>query len=144
MNRFFPCAFVIGIVLVSCTSNHEAVRVSSSQPKYADKKIELEKLYVIDVTRINMFSKETSRGFDNVMDFDGNNNLYILDSYESTISVFDKNGQFIRSFGGPGQGPNEFFRPSKLFIKDAENSISLKIISINIPSLNTPGKESRS
>jgi len=124
MNRFFLWAFVIGILFVSCRSNHEAVRVSSSRPKYADKKIEPEKLYVIDVTRINMFSKETSRGFDNVIDFDRNNNLYILDSYDSTVSVFDKNGQFVRSFGGPGQGPKEFFRPSKLFIKDDEIYVS--------------------
>jgi len=120
MNRFFSWAFVIAIVFVSCQPNHEVVRVSGSRPKYAGKKIELEKLYVIDVTRINMFSRETSRGFDNAMDFDGHNNLYILDSYESTISVFDKNGQFVRSSGGPGQGPKEFFRPSMLFVRGNE------------------------
>lgn len=120
MKRFVLCLVVIGIVFGSCRSNKDVVRVSRSRPKYADKKIELEKLYTIDVTKINMFSKETGRGFDNVMDFDGNHNLYILDSYESKISVFDKNGGFMRSFGGPGQGPKEFFNPSMLFIKDDE------------------------
>lgn len=120
MNRFIPCALFISIVLTSCSSNHEVVRVTGSRPRYADKKIELEKLYVIDVTEISMFGKETSRGFDNVMGFDGRNNLYILDSYECKISVFDGNGRFVRSFGGPGQGPNEFYRPFMLFIKGEE------------------------
>jgi hypothetical protein len=114
------CLIVIGIMFASCRSNKEVVRVSGSRPKYADNKIELQNLYTIDVTRINMFSRETSRGFDNVIDFDANNNMYILDSFESTISVFDKNGRFVRSFGGAGQGPGEFSSPSMLFIKDEE------------------------
>lgn len=120
MNRLFLWAFIVAIILISCGSNNEVVRVAGSRPRYADKKIELEKLYVIDVTRISMFGKEKSRGFDNVMGFDGRNNLYILDSYECKISVFDGNGRFVRSFGGPGQGPQEFFRPSLFFVKDQE------------------------
>jgi len=120
MKRSVLCLVVIGVMFVSCRSNKEVVRVSGSRPKVADKKVELEKLYTIDVTRINMFSKEIGRGFDNVIDFDRNNNMYILDSYESTISVFDKNGGFVKSFGRPGQGPKEFFNPSMLFIKDDE------------------------
>jgi hypothetical protein len=124
MKRFFLWPFVLAIGLASCRSNHELVRINSLRPKYPDRKIELIKLYVIDVTQINMFSKETSRGFDNAIDFDGNNNIYILDTYESTISVFDKDGRPVRTFGGPGQGPREFFRPSMLFIKENEIYVS--------------------
>ncbi|MDH4272830.1 MAG: 6-bladed beta-propeller, partial [Candidatus Aminicenantes bacterium] len=120
MNRLFFWPFIIAVGLVSCKSNHDVVRVSSLRPKYPDRQIELIKRYVIDVTQINMFSKETSRGFDNAIAFDGNANMYILDTYESTISVFDNNGRLVRSFGGPGQGPGEFSRPSMMFIKGDE------------------------
>ena len=120
MKRFFLWAFVLVIGLASCTSNHSPARVNSSQPEFPDGKIDLTKLYVIDVTRINMFSRETGRGFDNAIDFDANNNMYILDTYESMIFVFDGDGRPVRSFGGPGQGPGEFFRPSMMFIKGDE------------------------
>jgi len=111
---------VIGAVLASCRSKSEVVRVSGSRPKYADKKIDLAKLSTIDVSRINMLSREKQIDFDDVMDFDKNGNLYILDSGECTISVFDNNGRFVRSFGRRGQGPKEFSLPSKLFIKSDE------------------------
>jgi len=119
-KRFVLGAVVIGVVLVSCRSKSEVVRVSGSQPRHADKKIDLEKLFNIDVSRINMFSREKRLSFESVMDFDKIGNLYILDSGESTISVFDKNGRFVRSFGRPGQGPKEFSSPSMLFIKNDE------------------------
>jgi len=111
---------VIGAVLASCRSKSEVVRVSGSRPRYADKKIDLAKLSTIDVSRINMLSREKRINFDNVMDFDKKGNLYILDSGECTISVFDKNGRFVRAFGRRGQGPNEFSLPSMFFIKSDE------------------------
>jgi hypothetical protein len=120
MKRFFLWPLVLALGLAACKSDHGPVRVSSLRPKYPDRKIELTKLYVIDVTQINMFSKDASRGFDNAIDFDGNNNMYVLDTYESTIAVFDNHGRFVRSFGGPGQGPGEFSRPSMMFIKGDE------------------------
>jgi hypothetical protein len=114
------CIVLLGAGLASCVSDKDAVRVSSSRPKYADTTIGLKKLYTIDVTRINIFSRDTRRGFENVIDFDKDNNMYILDTYESRISVFDPQGRPVRSFGGPGQGPREFSNPSTLFIKDNE------------------------
>jgi hypothetical protein len=123
-NRLFLWAFAIAILSAGCRSDHQAARMSASRPRYPDRKIELKKLCEIDVTRINMFSKETGRGFDNVIDFDRDSNMYILDTYESRISVFDKDGRPVRTFGGPGQGPGDFFRPSMLFIRDDEIYVS--------------------
>jgi hypothetical protein len=114
------CFVLLGVGLVSCVSNKDVGRVTSSRPKYEDARIETKKLYTIDVTRINIFSRETRRGFDNLIVFDKFKNMYILDTYESRISVFDKNGQFVRSFGGAGQGPKEFTNPWLLFVKDNE------------------------
>ncbi len=120
MKRFCLWSFVLVIGLMACKSDHQPERVNSLQPKLPDGRIGLTKLHVIDVTQINMFSKETGRGFANAIDFDADNNMYILDTYESTISVFDRDGRPVRTFGGPGQGPDEFFRPSVMFIKDNE------------------------
>jgi hypothetical protein len=55
------CLVVIGIAFASCVSDKDGIRVNSPRPKYADETIELKKLYTIDVTHINMFSRETRR-----------------------------------------------------------------------------------
>jgi len=110
---------LISIIFFSCKSNNDGmVKVSNSAPKFVDKKyVELEKLYSIDVTQISMFSKESTPDFERVIDFDKDNNMYILDMYESTISVFNEDGGFVKTFGREGQGPNEFLRPNALIIR---------------------------
>jgi len=112
------CFILLGTALTSCVSDKDVVRVNGARPKYGDKRIELKKLYTVDVTRINMFIRDTRGGFKNVVDFDKDKNMYILDTFESKISVFDAQGRPVRSFGGPGQGPKEFSRPGMLFILD--------------------------
>ncbi|MBN2246412.1 MAG: 6-bladed beta-propeller, partial [Candidatus Aminicenantes bacterium] len=42
--------------------------------------------------------------------------IYITDSGNNRIVVFDFQGQFKKSFGSLGQGPGEFNRPTGLFI----------------------------
>jgi hypothetical protein len=39
---------------------------------------------------------------------DGRDQVYIFESSESTIKVFDKDGRFLRGIGRKGQGPGEF------------------------------------
>jgi len=110
----------ISIFLVSCQFDKEGVaKVSSSKPKFAEKKYaDLEKVYDIDVTQINLFNKDSSQDLYKLIDFDENNNMYILDSFECKIWVFDEDGKLVRSFGGKGQGPGEFIRPYTLVIKE--------------------------
>lgn len=112
---------IIGIFIIcfiSCKSNNDIKAGDNSLPKYVEKKyVELEKLYSINVTEISFFGKETSSGFGRVIDFDENNNMYILDTYESKISVFNENGEFVKSLGREGQGPEEFSRTNQFFIK---------------------------
>ena len=119
VKYFFAGTILISIIFVSCKSNNDGiVKVSNSSPKFVDEKyVDLEKLYSIDVTQISMFGKESSRDFERVIDFDKNNNMYILDEYESTISVFNENGKIVKTFGRKGQGPKEFSRPNTLIIK---------------------------
>jgi hypothetical protein len=40
--------------------------------------------------------------------FDANGNLYIFDRQASRIVVVDPDGNFVREFGSPGEGPGEF------------------------------------
>ena len=119
VKQFIAGIILISIIFVSCNSNNDGiVKVSNSSPKFVDEKyVDLEKLSSIDVTQISMFSKESSPDFERVIGFDKNNNMYILDEYESTISVFNENGEFVKTFGRKGQGPKEFSRPYTLIIK---------------------------
>lgn len=124
VKYFITGAILLGIMLIciffiSCDSTSgDIAEVNNLSPKYGDKKyVDLEKLYSIDVTEISLFGKDPSSNLQRLIDFDENNNLYILDSFESKITVFDENGEFVKSFGRAGQGPKEFTRPSALIVK---------------------------
>jgi len=43
--------------------------------------------------------------------------IYILDSEESQVKVFDFTGKFIRAIGRRGKGPGEFSRPEGFFVE---------------------------
>ena len=109
---------LICIVLTCCKSNSdEIVEVHSVLPKFVDEEfVRLEKVDTIDVTQISLFNKDTNSDFQRLVDFDDDNNMYILDSFESTISVFNEQGKLVRAFGKAGQGPKEFLRPSRIIV----------------------------
>ena len=43
-----------------------------------------------------------------IFDVDQEGNIYVLDTRELNIKIFDKKGKFLRIFGKGGQGPGEF------------------------------------
>ena len=47
---------------------------------------------------------------------DDEENIYVLDRKEFHIKVFDKDGEYLRTFGRKGQGPGELNRPSSILI----------------------------
>src|SRR5581483_4519976 len=53
---------------------------------------------------------------------DADNNLYVSDSYNSRIEVFDADGNFIRQFGKAGDRPGTLFRPKGIAI-DADGHV---------------------
>jgi len=125
----------MSFLFISCREGGKGIpSVFDSRPKY-ERYAQVEKLYSIDVTSISMFGKESATDFDRAMSFDGRHNLYILDTYESRISVFDAKGRFVRAFGKVGQGPTEFVNPHRLVIRDDriyifEGFTGLKILSL--------------
>lgn len=47
---------------------------------------------------------------------DGDGNLYVSDTWNNRIQVFDADGKFIRAFGKAGDGPGYFARPKGIAI----------------------------
>ena len=47
---------------------------------------------------------------------DEEENIYVLDSKEVCVKVFDKNGRHIRTFGKRGQGPGEMQSPTRMYL----------------------------
>ncbi len=56
------------------------------------------------------------------LEIDDSWNLYILDQGNFRVQVFDRNLNYLKSFGTQGQGPGEFARPKCIGI-DEENKI---------------------
>ena len=50
------------------------------------------------------------------MAVDGDGNLYVGDTLNNRIEIFDGDGKFIRAFGKPGDGPGYFSRPKGVAI----------------------------
>ena len=107
--------------------------IQNKAPKYADTEfITLEELYSINVDEFDEYYIYKLAD----MDVDSDTNLYVLDYFESTVTVFDKNGKYLRTFGGYGQGPGELERPLFISIYDDKISIYEKFKGIKIWDLN--------
>ena len=52
---------------------------------------------------------------------DSDENVYVTDEWLHRVSVFDKDGAFLRMFGGHGSGPGQFNRPSGIAIDDNDD-----------------------
>jgi len=47
---------------------------------------------------------------------DGDGNVYVTDTLNSRVEIFDADGNFLSTFGKPGDGPGYFFRPKGIAI----------------------------
>jgi len=52
---------------------------------------------------------------------DSQENVYVSDDWQNQISVFDKDGNFLRKFGKAGDGDGELFRPAGLVCDQNDN-----------------------
>lgn len=102
-----------------CNKNNiDIPAINNHAPKIVGKDyVRLEKKYDIDVTEISLFNKTDN--FKNFVDFDRNGNMFIADSFESKVFVYDNHGIFKYSFGAHGEGPNDLSTVNRILIDDA-------------------------
>lgn len=106
--------------------------VFNDKPLYREGEfIKLEKLHNIELISDKY---EISKVYD--MDADNDQNLYVLSRFESTVTIFNENGNYIKTMGQPGQGPRDLMNPillsfyeNKLYI--LQEPISIKIWNTN-------------
>lgn len=127
LRLLFKPAFIIAlsILVLSCnqqkTKGQETIEEvdgvtivkNPAEPRYGDDALELvEDMSIGEVggREEYMFSQVTS------VAVDGLDNIYILDSKEAHIKVFDKVGQYLTAIGKKGQAPDEFQGPRDLTI----------------------------
>ena len=62
------------------------------------------------------------------IDIDEDENIYIFDSGQAKIKVFDKKGKFVREIGKRGQGPGEFTFPWGIMISPKQELVVSDLI----------------
>ncbi|MEM7414079.1 MAG: 6-bladed beta-propeller [Gemmatimonadota bacterium] len=63
-----------------------------------------------EVYRVGSFDGDVWETFGEIAGaaFDADGNLYLMDRQASLITVIDRDGNYVRTIGGPGEGPGEF------------------------------------
>ncbi|UCE40520.1 MAG: 6-bladed beta-propeller [Candidatus Aminicenantes bacterium] len=123
MNKIFVIfGVIVSLIFISCSSekgytsrtdfpkespdgNVEIISNSSKGLWGEDKQISLEEELVIGK---EYGDDEEMFGYIRIITYDGKGKIFIADSYELTVMVFDEQGKFINSFGKEGNGPGEF------------------------------------
>jgi DNA-binding beta-propeller fold protein YncE len=90
--------------------------------------IELDQILVYDADTLKLLRKMGTTGHKHELtspgDFskpagvavDAEGNLYVADTYNNRIEIFDADGQFVSTFGKAGDGPGYFARPKGVAI----------------------------
>jgi len=108
------------MLIANVCSNEKPKNISdvknvwNEKPKYSTEQefIKLKKLHSIDLDEYEDYyiTNFTS------MDVDSDDNLYVPDYLSATITVFDKNGKYLRTMGQHGQGPGDLEFPYSISI----------------------------
>jgi sugar lactone lactonase YvrE len=90
--------------------------------------IELDQILVYDADTLKLLRKIGTTGHKHELtspgDFskpagvavDAEGNLYVADTYNNRVEIFDADGQFVSTFGKSGDGPGYFARPKGIAI----------------------------
>jgi DNA-binding beta-propeller fold protein YncE len=72
--------------------------------------------------------------------FDSNDLLYVPDEHMSNISVFDREGNFVKRFGELGSEPGQFNRPAGLVVDSEDNLIVMDHLNNRVQKLSKDGE----
>lgn len=67
-------------------------------------------------------------------------NIYVCDSKENRIQVYNKDGKYLKTIGQKGQGPGELMRPMKVLIGRNGNIYINDDLNYRISIFNSKGK----
>lgn len=111
-------------------------------PAAKDKKI-VERLITISEDKSFHFGQDENYIFNSPARLEvAGENIYVLDSLDHRLRIFDLNGKFVRSIGQRGKGPVEFNHPQGLFIDPVKEKIYVADTrNLRIQILDLEGKE---
>ena len=97
--------------------NGEKIINNPSEPLYGEIKLDLEEVLSLGAMR------DENYFFFRVSDFevDKHGNIFILDSGNHRVQIFDSQGKYIETIGRKGQGPTDFENPYQIEIDNSGN-----------------------
>ncbi|NOR45952.1 MAG: 6-bladed beta-propeller [Candidatus Delongbacteria bacterium] len=127
MKKILFVAMISIVLITSCTKKTElnyTVTEKNGIKTYRNKNIPSDPNFKItpkEVFTIQGYDEnatDTLRNFIQPQDVavDSKGNIYVLDSRLASITIFDKNGNFLKSIGRKGTGPGEFKLPWQMII----------------------------
>ena len=109
----YSCSLVVLVLLVGCRSDVETlepVKVHNLIPPAVAQLLEERKWLDASLRELHRLPLDSSVTIfmPGTIRVGADGSLFYFDLGDKIIKQFDLNGQFIRSFGGPGKGPGEF------------------------------------
>lgn len=112
-NRFLLSALCFFIVFISC--------------KHKSNNIEKYSFEIVTEIGVNEARTEEKKPYQfsyiRSIDCDAEGNIYVLDSKDVCVKVFDQNGNFLRRMFREGEGPNELSNPYRVFFNEFTNHL---------------------
>ena len=111
-------------------------------PAAKDKKI-VERLITISEDKSFHFGQDENYIFNSPARLEvAGENIYVLDSLDHRLRIFDLNGKFVGSIGQRGKGPVEFSHPQGLFVDPVKEKIYVADTrNLRVQIMNLQGKE---
>ena len=93
--------------------NDTEIWINPEYPKHSNQNYELN-----EILSMGEVESDTNYIFNYLIDLniDKDFNIYTLDYSDQKVRIYDKNGNFLNSFGKRGQGPGEFLEPTRIWI----------------------------
>lgn len=116
-------------LIVGCTKREkknyiieviDGVKVFKNMNIPSDENLEIKpgEIFVIEGLDKNNEGSARELAWPRFLDIDSKGNIYIVDTASASVKKFDKNGEFITSFGRQGNGPGEMIRPFMIALID--------------------------
>jgi hypothetical protein len=127
MKKSIIMFFASGYLLILCTC-------SETVHQHHD-------IRIVKIFELGNEDNENEELFADIMSIavDRTGYLYVADRQFNTIKKFDQNGKFIKKWGGPGNGPEEFLRLQSILTDSKGNVFGLDMGNNKLVKFNSDG-----